>query len=238
MIFLRSLLYQVVLILSSLFFSIIILGVSIRPALARCDRVAKYWGLTNLWALRTLCGLSYRIRGLEHLPDEPIVLLSKHQSAWETIAFRAILPEQQSWVLKQELTRIPFFGWALMRCGPIAIDRSAGRREITRLVQEGTEQLGSGRNVVIFPEGTRVAPGARHSYGVGGALLAARSGRRVVPIAHNAGVFWGRRSFVKRPGVIDVIVGPVIETQGRKATEINAMTEDWIEGAVAELPSA
>lgn len=236
MIFLRSLLYQVVLVLSSFAFSILILGLSVRPSLARCDRIAKYWGLTNLWALKTLCGLSYRVRGLEHLPDEPLVVLSKHQSAWETIAFRAILPESQSWVLKQELTRIPFFGWALKQCGPIAIDRSAGRREITRLVQEGTEHLGSGRSVVIFPEGTRVAPGARHNYGVGGALLAARSGRRVVPIAHNAGVFWGRRSLMKRSGVIDVVIGPVMDTEGSKATEINAMVEDWIERTVAELP--
>ncbi|NEX18768.1 1-acyl-sn-glycerol-3-phosphate acyltransferase [Thiorhodococcus mannitoliphagus] len=237
MIFFRSLLYQIVLVLSSLLFSIAMLCVSILPATKLLDRLAKYWGHTNLWALKILCGLSYRVTGLEHLPKEPVVVLAKHQSAWETIAFWVLLPEHQSWVLKQELTRIPFFGWALTRCRPIAIDRSAGRREITKLIQEGTERLNAGRNVIIFPEGTRVAPGTHHAYGVGGALLAERSGRPILPIAHNAGVFWGRRSLMKRPGIIDVVIGPLIEPAGRKATKINALAEEWIEKTVAKLPT-
>lgn len=236
MILIRSLLYQVVLIGSTILFSILVLIAGIARLDGIVNRLGNAWGYTNLWALKFLCGLDYRVRGMEHLPSEPVVLLSKHQSSWETIALRAFLPPNQAWVLKQELTRIPIFGWALMKFKPIPIDRSAGRREITKLIREGTQRLDSGRMVIVFPEGTRVAPGVHHAYGVGGALLAERSGRRVVPIAHNAGVYWGRRSFLKHPGVIDVVIGAPIETQGRKATEINALTEEWIERTVAELP--
>lgn len=238
MIVLRSLLYQIVLIGSSLICSILVLIIGWGGYNHSVGRIGRYWAYTNLWALKYLCGLDYRIQGMEHFPaNESVVVLCKHQSAWETIALRAFLPINQSWVLKQELLRIPFFGWALARFRPIAIDRSAGRREITKLLREGTAQLDAGRPVVVFPEGTRVAPGVRHPYGVGGALLAERSGRAVVPIAHNAGVFWGRRSFIKRPGTVEMVIGPIIETQGRKATEINALTEAWIEAKMTELPN-
>ncbi len=238
MILFRSLLYQVFLIASTLLYSIAVLMVGSNDSDRIVGRLGRHWGYANLWALKHLCGLDYRVQGIEHLPTQPAVVLCKHQSAWETIALRAFLPMQQSWVLKQELTKIPFFGWALARFKPIPIDRSAGRREITKLIREGTMLLDAGRLVIVFPEGTRVAPGMRHSYGVGGALLAERSGRPVVPIAHNAGVFWGRRSLLKRPGMIDVVIGPAIETQGRKATEINALTEAWIETTVSGLPAA
>ncbi|MBK1722078.1 lysophospholipid acyltransferase family protein [Thiocystis violacea] len=235
MLLLRSLLYQVVLLGSSLLYSIAILLVGWGRSKHLVARLARSWGVLNLHALKHLCGLEYRVTGIEHLPREPSVVLSKHQSAWEIIALRVLLPLDQSWVLKQELTRIPFFGWALNRLDPIPIDRAAGRREITKLIREGTKRLDEGRWIIVFPEGTRVAPGTQHTYGIGGALLAERSGRRVVPIAHNAGVFWGRRSLMKRPGIIDVVIGPSLQTQGRKATEINALTEEWIEGAVAAL---
>ena len=231
MIFLRSLLFQSILIGSSLIYSLMILasgGGTTGP------RLARSWARFNLKALKILCGLDHRIHGLEHLPTDNAIVLCKHQSAWEILALRALLPPEQSWVLKQELIRIPVFGQALKRLSHIAIDRAAGRREITRLIREGSALLEQGHWVVIFPEGTRVAPGTQGSYNIGGALLAERTGRPVVPIAHNAGVFWGRRSLVKRPGTIDMVIGPTIRTQGRKATEINAEVERWIEQALQE----
>ena len=235
MIFLRSLLYQVVLIVSSLVYSLAILALGGRPASTLGPRIAGSWARFNLKALKIICGLDYRVHGLEHLPTDNAIVLCKHQSAWEILALRALLSPEQSWVLKQELIRIPIFGQALKRLSHIAIDRAAGRREITRLLREGGTLLEHGHWLVIFPEGTRVAHGSQGNYNIGGALLAERTGRPVVPIAHNAGVFWGRRSLTKRPGTIDLVIGPTIWTQGRKATEINAEVERWIEQTVAAL---
>lgn len=226
---LRSLLFQLILIGSSLLYSLAILALGSGDSGRRAPRLARSWARVNLKALKILCGLDYRVHGLEHLPTDNAIVLCKHQSAWEILALRALLPPEQSWVLKQELIRIPVFGQALKRLSHIAIDRAAGRREITRLIREGSALLEGGHWVVIFPEGTRVAPGTQGSYNIGGALLAERTGRPVVPIAHNAGVFWGRRRLVKRPGTIDLVIGPTISTQGRKATEINTEVEHWIE---------
>lgn len=234
---LRSLLFFVVLALSVVVFSTPLLIGGRRLSYGVRCRISRNWGAVALFLLRTVCGLSYRVQGLDNLPDESAIVLAKHQSAWETIALRAILPPEQTWVIKRELTKIPFFGWALALFDPIAIDRSAGRVAIKQLLTEGEHWLKQGRWVVIFPEGTRVAPGTRRRYGLGGALLAERSGRPVVPIAHNAGVFWARRSIIKYPGVIDVIIGKPFDTRGHKAQEINRMTEEWIEDTVASLPS-
>jgi 1-acyl-sn-glycerol-3-phosphate acyltransferase len=189
-----------------------------------------------LGLLKLTCGLGYRVDGLERLPAEPAIVLCKHQSAWETIALRAILPLPQTWVLKRELVRLPIFGWALAVYQPIAIDRAAGRRAMKQLLEQGKRSLRAGRWVIVFPEGTRVAPGERKAYGVGGALLAEKSGRPVVPIAHNAGVYWGRQSFLKRPGIIELRIGAPISVKDRRAAEISQDAERWIEATVAELP--
>ncbi|QGU33283.1 lysophospholipid acyltransferase family protein [Thermochromatium tepidum] len=235
MILLRSLLFQSILIGSSLIYSVLILVLGGCTPDTTGARFARSWARFNLRVLKRLCGLDHRVRGLEHLPTENAIVLCKHQSAWEILALRALLPLEQSWVLKQELIRIPIFGQALKRLSHIAIDRAAGRREITRLIREGSALLEHGYWVIIFPEGTRVAPGTQGSYNIGGALLAERTGRPVVPIAHNAGLFWGRRSLIKRPGTIELVIGPTIQTQGRKATEINAEVEHWIEQTITGL---
>jgi 1-acyl-sn-glycerol-3-phosphate acyltransferase len=203
------------------------------PFLARAGRL---WGQINLHGLDLICGLGYRIRGLDRLPSEPCIVLCKHQSAWETIALQALLPPNHTWVIKRELLWTPFFGWALAAYRPIAIDRSAGRKAVKQLLDQGRACLEAGRWVVIFPEGTRVAPGQRGRYGVGGALLAEKTGYPVLPIAHNAGVFWRRRGFLKYPGVVDLVIGEAVPSQGRPAAAINRWVEDWIEAKVAELP--
>lgn len=174
---------------------------------------------------------------MENLPSESAIVFCKHQSAWETIAIRAFFPLAQTWVLKRELIRIPIFGGALSAFDPIAIDRAAGRRAVKQLLEQGTKWLEQGRWVIIFPEGTRVPLGERRSYGIGGAMLAEKSGRVLVPVAHNAGLFWGRRSFLKYPGVVDLVIGPPVPVEGRRAGEINRDAERWIELTVAQLPT-
>ena len=156
------------------------------------------------------------------------MILAKHQSAWETMAFQLIFPPQ-SYLLKRELLWLPFFGWGLALMSPIAIDRTRGLAALRELVRRGRERLAQGFWVVVFPEGTRVAPGERRKYQLGGALLAEHSGAPVVPVAHNAGLLWPRNAFVKRPGVVTVRIGPVIDSAGRDASSINALAEKWIE---------
>jgi 1-acyl-sn-glycerol-3-phosphate acyltransferase len=238
LILIRSVIYEVFLIGSVVVYSSLLVLVGSVASERGLDRLAQSWAKLNLGALRWICGLRYRVSGLDELPVENAIVLSKHQSAWDIIALRALLPIRQSWVLKQELMHIPVFGASLKRLRCIPIDRAAGRRAIVELVREGLQLLQSGRWVIVFPEGTRVAPGCRHPYAIGGAVLAERSGRPVVPIAHNAGCFWGRRSIRKTPGTIEVIIGPTIATKGRTAVEINAAVEEWIETTVAALPAS
>jgi 1-acyl-sn-glycerol-3-phosphate acyltransferase len=200
-------------------------------------RMARAWARSNLIALKYICGLDYCVQGLEHLGTDPCVILAKHQSAWETIALRAILPIEQTWVLKQELLRIPIFGLALRRFRCIAIDRAAGRAALKQLLTDGQRLLRAGLWVIVFPEGTRVPPGERGCYSIGGALLAHRAGCPITPIAHNAGVFWARRGLVKRPGTIQLVIGPSIAGKERTAHELGEEAEAWIEETVAHLPA-
>jgi 1-acyl-sn-glycerol-3-phosphate acyltransferase len=203
------------------------------PFRARYGFISR-WTRFNLWWLHKTCGLGYRVEGAENIPPLNGIVLCKHQSAWETLALQAIFPPQV-WVIKRELLRIPFFGWGLATLEPIAIDRRAGRKALDQLLQQGRERLEAGRWVVVFPEGTRVAPGQRRRYGLGGALLAKKTGCPVVPVAHNAGEFWPRRSFLRRPGTIQAVIGPVIDSRGRSASEINAVAERWIEQTMERI---
>lgn len=199
-------------------------------------RFATQWATFALWLLRVVCRLDYTVSGRENIPEQNGIIFCKHQSAWETLALQRIFPPQV-WVLKRELMWIPLFGWAMALMEPIPIDRKAGRRAIQTIIEKGNQRLADGRWVVIFPEGTRVAVGARKRYGIGGALLAERTGYPVIPVAHNAGEFWSRRSFIKTPGTIRVVIGPAMETRGKTAAEINASAEDWIESTVERISS-
>ncbi|MFN2309646.1 MAG: lysophospholipid acyltransferase family protein [Gammaproteobacteria bacterium] len=198
--------------------------------------VATQWARVSLWWLKVSCGLSYRVTGSEHIPTQTAIIFSKHQSSWETFALQEIFPPQV-WVLKRELLKLPFFGWGLASLGAIAIDRGAGRKAIEQLVEQGRQRLESGRWVVVFPEGTRIPPGERGRYRIGGAVLAERSGHPIVPVAHNAGEYWPPRSFLMRPGVIQVVIGPPITSHGRPAAEILQEAEDWIEDSMSRITS-
>ena len=198
-------------------------------------QIANIWVNTVLIMVRVFCGLNYEVEGLENLQGHyAAIVLSKHQSAWETIALRQILP-MHTIVLKESLLKLPFWGWAMAVLKPIAIDRSSQHAALRIILNKGAAYLQEGLWVVVFPEGTRTAPYQVKKFNAGGALLAQKSGFPVIPIAHNAGSYWPRYSFLKYPGVIKLKIGPVIETQGRKAADINAEAEAWITQAMKEM---
>jgi 1-acyl-sn-glycerol-3-phosphate acyltransferase len=224
---LRSSLFAVGMALATTVFAIVAIAVVPLPFPLRY-RIVTGWTRFNLWWLGVTCGLHYSVEGRENIPVGSGVIMAKHQSAWETLALQRVFPAQ-TWVLKRELLWIPLFGWGLAVLEPIAIDRKAGRRAIDTVLKVGQRRLADGRWIVVFPEGTRVAPGERGRYGSGGALLAVRSGHPVVPVAHDAGVYWPRKGFLKYPGTIRLVVGPPIDPTGRTAQEVTRAVEDWIE---------
>ncbi len=196
--------------------------------------IARQWGVLSLWLLKWICGLSYVVEGREHIGKQNAIVMCKHQSTWETIALHAIIPSGR-WVFKRELLMIPVFGWALACTDPIAIDRSAGRKAVRQLVEKGMAKLKRGKWIIIFPEGTRTSPGAETKYKMGGAILAAESGYPVLPVAHNAGEFWPKHSFIKYPGCITVRIGEYIESKDKDAATILQETRDWIETQMQEI---
>jgi 1-acyl-sn-glycerol-3-phosphate acyltransferase len=230
---LRSSLFAAFQLLITPFFAIIALLTFPLPALTRY-RIITVWTRWVMWAARVICGIRYRVIGAEHIPQEPCVILAKHQSAWETMAFQLIFPPQV-WVLKRELLLVPFFGWGLAMLSPIAIDRSSRRKALQQLVEQGRQRLDAGFCIVIFPEGTRVAPGRRGKYRPGGARLAIQTGTAVLPVAHNAGRCWPRNAFLKHPGLITVSIGAPIRPGGEDAEALARRVEHWIEDEMLQL---
>lgn len=230
---LRSTLFALALALITPPYSVIALASFPLPPLARF-RIISGWSRVVIWLARKVLGIHYRVEGLERLPVKPAIILSKHQSAWETLAFQVIFPPQVL-VLKRELLWIPFFGWGLALMSPIAIDRSRGSSALKRMLAEGKRRLAQGFWIAIFPEGTRINPGERGHYHSGGAWLAVKCGAPVIPVAHNAGRCWGRNAFIKRPGLITVLVGEPIAPGGLSAEALNSKVEEWIESRMAQL---
>jgi 1-acyl-sn-glycerol-3-phosphate acyltransferase len=214
-------------------FALLALFVIPFPAAARY-RFITTWSRLMLAGAETILDIRYRVLGAENLPPPPYIVLAKHQSAWETLAFQVIFP-QQVWVVKRELLWIPFFGWGLAMLAPIAIDRASGPRALNQLLEQGRERLARRYCIVIFPEGTRIAPGSRGKYQVGGAWLAVKTGTPVVPVAHNAGELWRRRAFIKRPGLVTVSIGAPIDSRQLSPNELIRRVEDWIEGQMQRL---
>jgi len=233
MLLLRSLLFFLGQVVTAPVFTLVaLLALPLNP-LTR-NVLISGWARSMIWWLRITCNIRHEITGMENLPESPSIILAKHQSAWETLAFQAIFPTQV-YVLKRELLLIPIFGWGLAMSSPIAIDRSAGREALKKLVANGKKRLEKGFWVVIFPEGTRKAPGERGKYHIGGAWLATHTQTQVVPVAHNAGEFWAKNSFIKKPGVIQLHIGKTIQTAGLKADALNHQVEHWIETEMATL---
>lgn len=229
----RSTVFTLVYVLSTIVYGMFAWLLIVIPSEPRA-RAIMSWTTLNVWALKVICGLDYRIEGLENIPDQPMIVLAKHQSTWETLALSSMFPTA-AWVLKRELLNLPFFGWGLRLLDQIAIDRNAGRNAVEQVIEQGTERLDSGRHVMVFPEGTRMPPGERGRYKLGGAMLAAKSGYPVIAMAHNAGFFWPREQFLKYPGTITMRFSEIQASAGKEPGEINAATEAWIEQQMIEL---
>ncbi len=229
----RSLIYNI-----SYTTTVIIFGIFICSAALFNARLSRWffvkWSNFNLWSLGAICGLKYKLEGVENIPDKPVVIMPKHQSTFETMALPTFFP-QQAWVVKKELIKIPFFGWGLTALRSIAIDRTAGIKSLKMIAKQGEERLKEGLSIIIFPEGTRTEPGAEPDYNVGGAFLAKKNHAEVLPIAHNAGDFWGKSSFLKLPGTIIIRIGELIDTESHTAEEIKNRTRDWIETNMHEI---
>lgn len=193
------------------------------------------WPRMAIWGARVICGIRWQIKGEENLPDGAAVILSKHQSAWETLFFPAHMPRNVCFVYKKELHRVPFFGWGLALLRMIPIDRAKGRDAFEQVIKQGKQCMDDGRWPLLFPEGTRVPPGKTARFKMGGALLASRTGAAVIPIAHNAGECWRRNAFIKRPGLITVSIGPAISSEGLTPEELNAKVQAWIEEEMRQL---
>jgi len=198
--------------------------------------VALVWLRLNFMGLRVICGVDWDVQGHENIPDTPCLVMSKHQSTWETY-FLPHLFVPATYVAKRSLVWVPIFGWSLHLMRFILIDRKSGRSAVKQMIDQARDRLAHGRWVIIFPEGTRRPVGAEPDYRAGGAIVAASLGTPVLPVALNAGEFWPRLGFIKWPGTVSVRIGPPILSQGRKASEVIHDTEAWIEGAMRDITS-
>jgi 1-acyl-sn-glycerol-3-phosphate acyltransferase len=196
------------------------------------------WCRLALAAARVICGIRIVVEGADRVPDKPSVIMIKHTSTLETLWQVTYFP-QTTWVVKREILWAPVFGWAIaLALKPIAIDRAGGASAVKQVVRQGTEKLRQGIWITVFPEGTRMAPGETRKYGTSGAALARAAGVPIVPVAHNAGDLWQRRSFIKKPGVVRFVIGPPIDPAGREARETNLLVQEWVEGRMREISTA
>jgi 1-acyl-sn-glycerol-3-phosphate acyltransferase len=230
---LRSLLFTTYMMLSAFVFGAFMSLCFWAPHRFQFD-VARCWARCLFWMLARLCGLTYSVEGRERIPAGNHIVMSNHTSAWETIAQFVIFPPHV-WVLKRELLWIPFIGWGLKLLRPIAINRGVGHRAVNQVVEQGKARLAEGLWIIVFPEGTRVVAGQKKKFGVSGALLATATGKLVVPLSHNAGNFWPRRGVVKEPGVVRVVIGEPIASEGKNPRQLNEEVRLAIEAGLARI---
>ena len=200
-------------------------------------RFGRVWRLGTQWGVENLLGIRPQVIGRENMPDEPCVIMAKHQSAWETMTLQDCVPKGAFcvFVLKKELLKLPLVGWGLAAMRMISIDRMAGKNALNQVATQGLERLKQGFYIIIFPEGTRVAPGEKCRYKAGGAYLATHVGCKVVPVAHNAGELWPRQAFLKKPGIITISIGPSFDASGMTDQEVNQRVETWIEAEMRRI---
>ncbi len=232
MIVLRSLVFQVAFYLWTAALALPGLPLLLAPP-SWMMRYGSFWSRGILWLLAVIVGLDHEVRGAEHLPPGPMLIAMKHQSAWDTFAAPVVF-RNPAMVMKRDLGWIPFYGWYSVKAGMIPIDRSGGARALKAMVTAGRRALAQGRPVLIFPEGTRTAPGVHLPYHPGVAALYRQLGVALVPVAVNSGRFWGRRHFLKRPGRIVVEILPAIPAGGERRA-VMAELEARIEAATARL---
>ncbi|WP_256078221.1 1-acyl-sn-glycerol-3-phosphate acyltransferase [Massilia sp. YIM B04103] len=226
--FLRSLLFMVLMGIATVIWSAVCMLVAPLPYNKRYY-VTSRWNVFIVWCAKTICGIEYEFKGYENFPDSPAIILSKHQSAWETIFLLANLPRPLVFVFKKEILYIPFFGWGIALLRMIPIDRKQGKNAFKSVVAHGKRRLKDGQWIIMFPEGTRIPVGKAGKYKSGGTRLAIETGAPVVPIALNSGECWPKNSFIKYPGKITVSVGKPIASDGHTPDSLMEQVEQWIE---------
>ncbi len=235
MIWLRSLVYNIFMVLTAGLLSIpVALGAPFPAGKHFGHWIARQWVRWQFFMLKHMCRLDYRVEGLENIPTQNAITYWKHQSTWETMAQLLIFPAQ-SWVLKRELLWLPLVGQAIFALESIAINRKSGHAAVKQVLELGVQRLNAGLWVAIFPEGTRMPPGTTRRYGLSGALLADKTSKPIVPVAHNAGDFWKRKAFLKYPGTVQVRIGKPVYANGRKPEEVNAEIQEWIEAQMSQI---
>lgn len=232
--FFRSLIFSIGSIFLIMFFSLLCLPALLLPLHYR-HRLLRFFVFLYLGLLQKVCRIRYKVEGLEHIPKKRFgVIFSKHQSAWETFFLPTIFHDPAV-IAKRELLWIPFYGWGLAASDPILINRKNKTTAMQQIIRKGKKCMEQGRWILVFPEGTRVSVGEVGKYHLGGARLAAATEAPVIPVAHNAGHFWAKRGFIKKPGTVHVVIGPVIETKGRTPDEIMTLAKDWIETTMLRI---
>lgn len=230
----RAIAFYIIMSITAVIFGVLGILMPITPYRFR-SRFFISFNVVMLWALKYVCGVSCKVRGQENLPqDQAFVIMAKHQSSWEAIFFQWFF-HPTSIILKKELLKIPFFGWGLAQCRPIAIDRSNPKEALKKVKTYGQKRLSEGNNVLVFPEGTRTPVGQTGTYARSGADIAINAGAPLIPVAHNAGVYWPMKRWVKNPGVIEVSIGAPIPTEGRTSKAVTEEVKNWIENEVAKM---
>jgi 1-acyl-sn-glycerol-3-phosphate acyltransferase len=232
--FVRSLIFLIYSVVTMMPYSFVCLAALVFPLKYR-HAVIRVYMRVYFYVLKVVCHIDYKVEGLENIPkDRNGIIMCKHQSTWETFFLLQYFNEPAA-IAKRELAWIPFFGWGLIVSGPIFINRSDKKSSMQQIIEKGRKCLQAGRWIMVFPEGTRVPSGVVGHYKLGGARLAAETGYPVVPVAHNAGRYWPRRKFIKQPGTIQVVIGPLIESKGRKPDAILTLTKNWIESTMSRI---
>jgi len=225
--FLRSVLFFAIMTIATVIWAIACIFFAPFPYAKRYYLTSR-WNVFIIWLAKVICGIRYQVKGAENFPDAPAIVLSKHQSAWETIFLLPMTPRPLVFVFKKSLTYIPFFGWGIALLRMIPIDRKA-RDAFAQVVNHGRKRLADGQWIIMFPEGTRIPVGKKGKYKQGGTLLAIETNTVVVPIAVNAGECWPKNSFIKKPGMITVSVGKPISPEGLSSAQMMEKVETWIE---------
>lgn len=232
--FIRSFIFWIYSTLSIIFYSFVCLA-SLPFPLRYRHYLIRTFLRAYFYVLKKVCHLDYKVEGLENIPkDKTGIIMCKHSSTWETFSLPLFF-DMPAPLAKKELAWVPFFGWGLAVADPIFIDRKQKQSAMQQIIQKGKKCLAQGRWIIIFPEGTRVPYGTAGNYKLGGARLAAETGYPILPVAHNAGWYWPRKKFIKKPGTITMVMGPLIETKGRKPEDILEETKSWIETTVSKL---
>jgi len=239
-IFIRSTLFLISYIIYTLFFGLIIISLCLLlwPFLSFEKRysVITIWIDGVMWLLRVCCDIKFEILGLENIPKQPCVIMSNHQSTWETLYSYKIFKPQTT-VLKRELLWIPIFGWGLAMLKPIAINRSKKQQALKYILKKAPEAIRNGFWYMVYPEGTRTEPGKQREYASGSSLIACKNNFDVLPIAHNAGYCWPARKFFKRSGTITLSIGPVIPSSNKKAKNLTKEVQTWIQSEQSRIGS-